>query len=219
MILHRMEQRSDAWYQIKAGKVSGTSFQTLVSGKSTSGYKGLVNRLAAEIILGKADENDTGYSNDMMEAALDMEEYAVKEYESIIEGEVDRVGFVTPDHDSEFAEWIGCSPDGLIMYKRPEHKFLDYGLEIKCPLAKTHIGYIEAGGLPNDYKHQVQGSLFVTGLPAWDFMSYYPGMKPFIIRVEPNKEMHDEYAERLRDLIKDVNLKLEKYKAYDYYES
>ena len=142
----------------------------------------------------------------MMEYGIEMEEEAVKEYENIFSTKVDRVGFITPDPDNEFADWIGCSPDGIIKG----------GLEIKCPLAKTHINYIEGNRLPNEYKHQVQGSLFVTGLDYWDFMSYYPGMKPFIIRVLPDKDMHNEYEERLRELIKDVNLKLENYKKYDY---
>jgi hypothetical protein len=219
MIIHRIEQRSEAWYALRSGRVTGTSFQTLVSGKSTSGYKGLVSRLAAEILLGKSDENDKGYSNDIMESALEMEAEALNEYNEVVGSNLVPIGFITPNEDHEFAEWIGCSPDGLSYIMIPTKAIVSHGLEIKCPLAKTHINYIEAGKLPNEYKHQVQGSMFVTNLKTWDFMSYYPGMKPFIIEVEKNQEMHDEYTERLRELIKDVNIKLEKYKAYDHHET
>jgi hypothetical protein len=212
MIIYNIDQQSDAWFNIKAGKVSGTSFATLVSGESTAGYKGLLNRLTAEIITEKPDERDQGYSNTMMEESLEMEEDAITEYEYWMGVEVNQVGFVTPDADHEFAEWIGVSPDGLIDNENRIYR----GLEIKCPLAKTHIGYIEANKLPIEYRHQVQGSLFVTGLPYWDFMSYYPGMKPFIIRVEPDKELHEQYTERLRKLIKSVSEKLKNYHNYDY---
>jgi hypothetical protein len=207
-----MQQRSDAWYNIKAGRVTGTSFAELVSKESTIGYKRLVNRLASEIIIGKADERDKSYTNELMEESLDMEADAKNKYEEITEAYIDDVGFITPDK-GEFTEWIGVSPDGLI--DEHENKYRG-GLETKCSLAKTHIGYIEAGVLPNEYKHQVQGALFVTGLEYWDFMSYYPGMKPFVIRVVKDEKMHEEYTERLRLLIKHVKAKIEKYNKYDY---
>ena len=31
---------------------------------------------------------------------------------------------------------------------------------------------------------QVHGGMAVTGLPFWYFMSYYPGLPPFIVKVE-----------------------------------
>jgi hypothetical protein len=84
---------------------------------------------------------------------------------------VEQVGLCYSD-DKKFA----CSPDGLVGE--------DGGLEIKCPLVATHIGYLLNGELPSDYFQQVQGCLFVTGRKWWDFMSYSPGLKPFIIRVK-----------------------------------
>jgi len=57
-------------------------------------------------------------------------------------------------------------------------------VEIKCPLLKTHLRYLLDGKLPLDYFQQVQGSLYITGFDEWDFMSFYPGIKPFI-RIKP----------------------------------
>ena len=37
--------------------------------------------------------------------------------------------------------------------------------------------------MPTIYIQQVQGSMYVTGRMWWDFVSYYPGMKPLIVRI------------------------------------
>jgi len=83
---------------------------------------------------------------------------------------------------------------------------------------KTHLGYITKGKLPSDYRYQVQGQLFVTGLSYCDFMSFVPGMKPFIIKVDPEPELFETFKERLDKLIEDVKTELDAYKQYDYYD-
>ncbi len=208
MIIHRIEQRSEAWYLLHTGRVTGTSFKTLMMGESTAGYQELINRLAIEIILGVPDVNDTGYKSKLMLDALETENEAAEEFERLYGVVLEQVGFITPGPASKFKEWIGVSPDSI--YRK------DYGLEIKCPLAKTHLGYIENGGLPKDYLHQVQGSMFTTNLKQWVFMSYYPDMKPFVLMVERDEELHQEYDKRLTKLIDNVNAKLDKYNKYDY---
>ena len=65
-------------------------------------------------------------------------------------------------------------------------------------------------------KNQVQASLWVSGRKWWDFMSYYPEMKPFIVRVFPDKELHLKYEERLRESILLIKNKIEIYKNYSF---
>ena len=48
----------------------------------------------------------------------------------------------------------------------------------------THVGYLVKGNLYTDYLQQVQGQLLVTGRKWCDIVSYFPGIKPVIIRVE-----------------------------------
>lgn len=148
------------------------------------------------------------YSNAAMQNGIETEPLARVEYESIFETEVKTCGFVTVEEDNKYHEWIGVSPDGLT----------EGLLEIKCPLMRTHLNYLLANKLPSEYRHQMQGQLFVTGLPYCDFMSYVKGMKPFIIRVLPDEELFKEYKKRLDILILQVNEQLNKYKTYDYYE-
>ena len=78
------------------------------------------------------------------------------------------------------------------------------------------MNYLLANKLPSEYRHQVQGQLFVTGLEYCDFMSYVEGMKPFIIRVYPDLELFKEYEKRLDILIEQVNEQLINYNQYDY---
>ena len=205
MIKYNIEQGSEAWFTARCGRVTGTRFKALVAGKSTQTYKDLIADIVCEIITGRMEET---YTNAIMEHGIETEPIARKEYETIFETEVEECGFITPDEGDEFYEWIGVSPDGLT----------DGILEIKCPKMKTHLRYITAGKLPSEYRYQVQGQLFVTGLPYCDFMSFVDGMKPFIIRVEPDVELFEQFKTELRLLIELVNEELETYKKYDYYE-
>jgi len=209
MIIHNIEQGSEAWYQARCGRVTGTRFKSLVAGESTATYKDLVINIACEIITGKAEET---YSNAIMEKGIETEPLAREEYKAIFDIDVAEIGFITPDEGTKYHEWIGISPDGLFPTDQPYYGIL----EIKCPLMKTHLGYIEANKLPAEYRHQVQGQLFVTGLQYCDFMSYVEGMKPFIIRVFPDPEMFAEFEKRLDILIEEVKQKLELYNQYDY---
>lgn len=199
MITVDIEQGSEAWHQIRAGKITGTRFATVMSGDSTKGYKDLINSLAGETIAGTKDET---YSNAIMERGVEMEPEAREVYEHEMECIIEEVGFCLMD---DYEDWVGVSPDGLT----------GSGLiEIKCPLIKTHIGYIEANKLPNEYKWQVQGNLLATGLEYCDFMSYYPGLKPFILRVEPDKEMHEQLLSEIDKTISLVKAKIEMYQQY-----
>jgi putative phage-type endonuclease len=207
MIILNIDQQSEAWFAARCGRVTGTRFGSLVAGESTKEYKNLITNLACEMITGKMEET---YSNAIMEYGIETEPEARREYESLFEVEVKTAGFIIPDEDHKYAEWIGISPDGLL----PESGML----EIKCPLMRTHLEYIEANKLPAEYRHQVQGQLFVTGFKYCDFMSYVPGMKSFIIRVTPDQELFTEFERRLDVLIQQVNKKLEIYKSYNYDE-
>lgn len=208
MIKVNIDQGSEAWYQIRLGRITGTRFKDLVAGESTKTYQDLITDIAGEIITQTGEET---YSNALMERGKELEPEAAKEYESIFDIESEEVGFCLFDEDDKFHDWVGVSPDRLIGE--------DGGLEIKCPLRKTHINYIKANRLPAEYIKQVQGCLFVTSRKWWDFMSYYPGMKPFIIRVYPDLELHKIFIERLEKFINDVKQEIKAYNVYDIFMS
>ena len=204
MIIHNFEQKSEAWHEARCGRVTGTRFKALVSGESTQTYKDLVTNIACEIITRRQEDT---YTSPDMERGVELEPVARDLYSEIMDVKVQEVGFITPDEDTPYAEWVGISPDGVIKNSL---------LEIKCPKARTHLEYIEANKLPSEYRYQVQGQLFVTGFEYCDFMSYSEGMKPFIIRVYPDYELFELFKTRLDKLIFDVKQKLNIYQKYDY---
>lgn len=70
----------------------------------------------------------------------------------------------------------GASPDGLVD---------DGGIfETKCPMPKTHLGYLRAYELPAEYRAQVHGQLAVTGAPHCWFVSYCPKLPTLILKIE-----------------------------------
>jgi putative phage-type endonuclease len=204
MIIHNIEQQSEAWHEVRCGRITGTRFKALVAKDTTDTYKDLLTNIACEIITGRAEET---YSNANMEKGIETEPIARAFYEELTGNPVTTLGFITPDEDTEFAEWIGISPDGIIE---------DGMIEIKCPLMRTHMGYIMWNKLPTEYRYQVQGQLFVTGFKFCDFISYVEGMKPFIIRVYPEPELFEIFEQRLRIAIAQVKELLNQYNKYDY---
>ena len=203
MIIYDFEQRSEAWHQIRLGKFTASSFASVMASDSTAAYQNIIAQVAGEIITREIEES---YSSDAMQRGIELESEARHLYESIF-GNVREVGFCEPDEDDPLYGWVGISPDGLI----------DTGeTEFKCPLIKTHLEYIKRNELPNTYKWQVQGQLMITGLEYCDFMSYYPKMKPFIIRVFPDLEMHKKLTDKLLVSIEKVNEILKNYNEYDF---
>jgi putative phage-type endonuclease len=193
--IYQVEQGSEAWHELRCGRLTASKFKDLMSKESTLGYKGLINNMVGQIISG---EIEPSFKSDAMQRGNDLEPDASEEYEALYEVQLDEVGFIT--NPEIFPEYVGVSPDRLTP---------DGGLvEIKCPLMKTHITYLTDNKLPNEYKWQVQGQLLVTGAKYCDFMSYYPNIKPMILRVYPDVIMMDELKQRMEQSIERVKEKL-----------
>lgn len=160
------EQRTPAWFAARAGVLTATDAADMLSklqkGGDPVGKRDLRVRKALELLTGKPGD-DGGYVNYDMRRGAEMEPEAVGAYEAETGSLVLRAGFLR--HNELPA---GCSPDGIV-------GDFEGGLELKCPKAATHWGYLQLGGLlPAEYMPQVTHSLFVTGLPWWDFVSYHP---------------------------------------------
>jgi hypothetical protein len=116
-------------------------------------------------------------------------------YELTNDVKVEQVGFCLSDDGK-----AGCSPDGLVGKKGL--------LEIKCPSMAIHIGYLLDNSVPTDYFQQVQGQLFITGREWLDFISYYPAIRPMLVRVKRDNEFIEKletelniFCEKLEKLI------------------
>lgn len=142
-------------------------------------------QLVAERLTGQREES---YSNDIMAEGVEREAKSRLAYEIIMGCEVNQVGCVYPNEKRRYL----CSPDGLVGTPEPT-----YGLELKNVLGKTQVKYLLEGELPTKYIPQVQGSMLVTGLKRWDFMSYSPGMPPLIVEVKRDEEYISKLSEEL----------------------
>jgi hypothetical protein len=167
-------QGTPEWMAARCGIPTASNFDKIVdtTGKPSKQRTKYLYQLAGERIAGKIEET---HQNAAMLRGIEMESEARGLYSLLSGQEVVQVGLCL----SEGKAGYGASPDGLIGE--------DGGVEIKCPLVSTHVSYLLANKLPSDYFQQVQGGLLVTGRKWWDFVSYYPGLRPLLIRVEPDK--------------------------------
>jgi len=192
MIILDCEQMDHEWWQAHVGTPSASNFGKILTptGKPSASAKDYMYQLAGEVLTGKKTET---YHNAVMQRGIEMEAEARTLYELMFDVEVQRVGLIYPDEQRKYC----CSPDGIVG---------DYGIEIKCPLIHTHVSYLIAGKIPGTYIPQVQGSMLVTGFKRWDFMSYYPGLKPLVVEVKRD----DKYCDLLATALNSFNLELEK---------
>lgn len=194
-----MEQRSIEWHQARKGIPTASSFDKIITstGKPSTQRTKYMYVLAGERLGGIVDES---YQSFAMLQGIEKESEARSLYELIHEP-VQSVGFCLSDCGTH-----GCSPDGLIGE--------DGGVEIKCPLMSTHVEYLlkSEKEVPTDYYQQVQGSLLVTGRKWWDFVSYFPGLPPFIVREEPDevfqrllKKELELFCQELEEIVKKLS--------------
>lgn len=191
MITVEIEQGTQEWLNVKAGIPSASDFDKILTtkGEPSKQAKKYMYRLAGERITGIREE---GFKNGHTERGQIVEAEAREFYEFVNECKVDPAGFCFEDQKR-----FGCSPDGLIGK--------DGGLEIKCPSMAVHVEYLLNGALPTEYFQQVQGSLLVTGRKWWDFMSFYPGLKPLILRVTLDKVFTQKLALELEAFCKNLD--------------
>ena len=170
MILVDLEQNSPEWFAEKLGKPSASNASKIItnSGEISKQREGYLYELAGERITGRREE---GYQNAFMQTGNERQDESRNLYELMHECEVQKVGVIYKDEKRRFL----CSPDGIIGKS--------HGLEMKNVIAKTQVKYLLDGKLPSDYFAQVQMSLYVSGFDRWDFFTYVPGMKPFILKV------------------------------------
>ena len=184
MIILDVDQGSPEWLQARVGVVTASAIAGIVTPARLQRAKSdYMAQLLAEWVLGQPlDEEWQGSYWTERGQALEPEARAWFELET---GQlVKPAGFVYRDESRA----TGCSPDGLVVPNRvipiPEA-----GLELKCPAAKTHIGYLLTGGLPPAYRMQVQASMWITGLERWHFMSYHPDLPPLHVACEPDADV------------------------------
>lgn len=198
IIIDDIEQGTEEWFKIKAGKPGASSFSKIITtkGEPSKSAKDYMYQLAAEAITGKVEN---GYQSPAMTDGIEREPESRILYEFINLVNVEQVGVIFSDDQSYL-----CSPDGLINR--------EYGIEMKNVLPKTQVKYLLNGKVPTEYYQQVQGSLLITGFDRWDFMSYCPGLEPFILQCGPDPKFQSKLKEQLEDFCLKLAITIKKLK-------
>jgi putative phage-type endonuclease len=188
------DQRSPEWYQAKSGVPSASEFSCIVTsdGSPSKQRTKYLYELCGQK-LGAIPES--GYTSKAMEEGILKESQAKEMYSRDVKPVV-QVGFCIHN------EGYGASPDGLVEE--------DGLVEIKCPILSTHIEYLIKQKLPTDYVQQVQGQLLVTGRKYNDFISYYPGLKPLVVRCYRDEVFISRLRAELLKFISELNELTEK---------
>jgi putative phage-type endonuclease len=176
-----MEQRTEAWYQQRMGKVTASRVADIVA-KTKSSYSASRANYMAELICERlTGVKGDSFQNAAMQWGVTTEPQARAAYEASIGVLVTEIGFIP-----HFAiDASGASPDGFV----GEHGLI----EIKCPKTATHIETLLTGTVPAKYIIQMQWQMACTGRAWCDFVSYDPrlpeSMQLFVKRVESEPDM------------------------------
>ena len=154
-----IEQNTDEWLALRAGKIGGSSIGKVMAnfGKSFGQpAKDLAAKIAIEQITGKPIMY--GYSNFHMERGHEQEPIARGLYEEASFSDVNPGGYYTDDI------LVGVSPDGLV--------YNDGIIEIKSVIASVQYQTVKRGGFDPKYTWQVYYNLLHSGRDWLDYVSY-----------------------------------------------
>ena len=187
-ITEGIEQGSLEWYLLRAGRVTASEMERLVTplGKVKTGdgpKTYLMEKLAERWLQGPLPAVQGVWD---LEQGHFLEEYARPAFTLETGLVTRRAAFVADDSGN-----VGCSPDGLIGDNS--------GVEIKCPHIEKHIRYLLDGVLPSDYVLQVQGSMYVTGYDHWYFCSFRRNLPVFVLKVERDEKIQESLTEAIGD--------------------
>jgi len=187
---HKCLQKSDEWFNIRRGKITGSRYADL---KGTAAKrKKLLYKIAGERITGLRTDSDIA-SNIHIIRGNEQEDSARLYYEMITGRTVKQIGFVELDKET------GCSPDGKISK--------DGGLEIKCPDIPGFLVVRHTKKIPSKDIPQMELCLYVTGRKWWDYACYNESYDDpiVIIRVIRQEENMEQVAIDIERANKDIN--------------
>lgn len=197
MIHHQIEQNTAEWHEIRRGKFTASIASDLFMGKSTIGFRNVINNIVSQIYTGEVEAT---YQNADMERGHEWEEVAKERYALQTFREVTPAGFW------EYNKFIGASPDGLVDS--------DGQLEVKSHKNVIMVDVLEKRVSPLFDKWQIQHQLLCTGRKWCDFIAFNPAFPSLVIRVNRDEAMIAELLAKINECIILVENKLTTIRAY-----
>jgi len=199
-------QRSPEWHAARLGRITGSRavdlLATIKSGEAAARRNYRVE-LVLERLTGRCQER--AFQNQVMADGIAREADAAMLYEALTGRLLRSTGFLR--HDELMA---GCSLDG------------DVGgfegiVEAKCPIAATHLTYLNTGIIPHEYFKQIIHNLWVSGAAWCDWLSYHPEfpepLRAKLVRVPRDEAVIHAYETAARVFLAEVDAELEALKA------
>jgi putative phage-type endonuclease len=193
-MIEMIEQRSDAWFEARIGKVTASRVADVLA-KTKTGYSATRDNYMAQLVCERlTGQKGESFNNAAMQWGTETEPLARISYEVAQNVLVDEVGFVP--HPSIIM--AGASPDGLVG---------DDGLlEIKCPNTATHIETLLSQTVPGKYNTQMQFQMACTDREWCDFVSFdnrLPAELQLFVKRVPRDNMYIRLMEE--EIIKFLN--------------
>lgn len=184
-----VQQGSDAWHALRAGKWTASKAAVIMGGLDTDGLAKLVKAVAWERIYGPIEG---GFKSSAMERGNALESEARDWYAFERGVMLTECGLV--EHAS--IPNVAWSPDGLII---PGH-----AVEAKCPLEMAWMEVRRTGKIPAEYRWQCRWAQWVGMLDGLDFVAYHPHPGGIIIPSEVTSAEKEQMEERVELLEKRV---------------
>ena len=197
---HDIAQKTDKWFHIRKGKITGTQLKNIM-GTPRARQEAIYEVLAERLTVGVESEDD--YEN-AMERGSRLEPDAISAFELETGKSVERVGFVEDDDNPLIAN----SPDGLIGETE--------AVEVKCLGGKNHIKMWLTNKVLDEYLWQVIQYFVVNKkLQTLYFVGYNPNIPthPLHIIEVKRKDIEVEIKEAREEqekFLKEVDILLAK---------
>jgi putative phage-type endonuclease len=197
------DQNSPEWLTLRIGQVTASRVKDVVAklkkGGESAARASYKMELLGEVITGRATDH---YVSQAMDFGKENEPLARTMYELQKSVDVERVGYVR----HAMIPRSGCSPDGLVG---------DDGLvEFKVPNTTTHLEYLIADVVPEEYKPQMLWQMACTNRKWCDFCSYDPRLPAdfglFIKRFERDEAAICAMEKEVDTFIAELNQMCEK---------
>lgn len=200
-----IEQRTEAWYAARLGKVTASRVADLMAKTKSGPSASRANYMADLIVERLTGQRAEGFTSAAMQWGTDTEPQARAAYEFHTDAEVVEDGFSLHPTIADF----GASPDGLVG---------DVGLvEIKCPNTAAHLDVLLTGTVPAKYVTQMQAQMACTGRAWCDFVSFDPRMpgemQMFVKRVHRDDAFIAEMEGKISAFLAELTQKLDALRA------
>ena len=186
-IINNCEQRSEEWFELHRGRLSGSVMRIVMEGSTAAKNKLLIDM--REQIANPDIPMGSNITSASLDWGIKYEPEAIAQYELIYDVDVVQPAFVIHG-DLDF---VGCSPD-----------FMHDGIvgEVKCPFNENnHHLNVVLGHQIELYKPQIMTELWVTDFELNRFVSYDPRYKDIKNRIRIHEIPRDEeYINKMEDI-------------------